>query len=264
MNQKCPGVVSSQHQKPIIHAVGPGWLIVVKPSGLSIHNDPGEDLVSKISDRVATDRRIRDQVDPSRRLARLHAVNRLDRETSGMLVLAAGEALEFFGRQFADRTAAKAYLALTVRQKKRNSRGQWRWPLSKTAAGRKNPAGRPPRKPCATDYRVLSSGSRFCLLHCRAHTGRKHQIRRHAALAGFPLVGDRRYGLRAMKFTDPPTSAARLALHAYCLRLMLPGANKPQLFFSMDFCEDIMQWYHCDHPEPPLSPQDIISRAGQW
>jgi 23S rRNA-/tRNA-specific pseudouridylate synthase len=68
----------------------------------------------------------------------------------------------------------------------------------------------------------------FTKVECRPLTGRKHQIRRHACLAGRPVVGDRRYGApRACQAVRRAYGFERLALHALSLDVVLPGAKEP-------------------------------------
>ena len=89
-------------------ACGRGWLVVEKPWGLSIHNDPGRDLCSLI--RAALQRGWLPAVGDRRHA--VHAVHRLDRETSGVVLLALDpEMLAWFGGQFAARNVRKRYLA---------------------------------------------------------------------------------------------------------------------------------------------------------
>jgi 23S rRNA-/tRNA-specific pseudouridylate synthase len=79
---------------------------------------------------------------------------------------------------------------------------------------------------------VLAQGNGFTLLICRPETGRKHQIRRHACLAGHPLAGDRRYGPEARAAALARQGFRRLALHAWRLELCLPGEGRPRVLES--------------------------------
>lgn len=136
----------------------------------------------------------------------LSIVNRLDRETSGIVLVAKHrEAARALGIAMAEREFEKTYLALV-----------WGWPeedefLIDAPLRRKGEVAPSPvwvkqivdpgGKECRTRFRVLrrferetSNGSRFSLLRCEPLTGRMHQIRVHSAHAGFPIVGDKLYG----------------------------------------------------------------------
>jgi len=76
----------------------------------------------------------------------------------------------------------------------KEEKGTWDAALSDKAEGRKNPQGLlKDRKPCSTDFEVLERNKYFTLVQCEIHTGRQHQIRKHAAFAGHSIVGDPRY-----------------------------------------------------------------------
>lgn len=213
-----------------VAAAGPGWIAVDKPAGMSVHNDPGGDLVACLKRHLAEAPELAERC-AFRPGAPIQPVHRLDRETSGLVLVALAPAtVRVLMAAFAERRVGKTYLAVlhgilatpaTV--------GLWEFPLAPGAGGRRHPAGPGPRQDARTRYRVLAQGNGFTLAACRPETGRKHQIRRHACLAGHPLAGDRRYG--------PPAWAAalerrcgfrRLALHALRLELMLPGESAPR------------------------------------
>lgn len=214
-------------------AAGRGWLVVDKPAGMSIHNAPGEDLCSLVSESIQQQTEIREQLGisllPTDPGINIHPVHRLDRETSGVVLLAADrDVFRFFSKQFDARTVQKSYVALVhgrleIPQGK-DLWGMWKWPLAKTAAGRSHPQGSGPRQPSRTRYRVLDHSDHYTMVALELLTGRTHQIRRHAKLAGHPIVGDARYGSdRAVKFLQENRGFNRLALHARALTLRLPG-----------------------------------------
>jgi 23S rRNA-/tRNA-specific pseudouridylate synthase len=225
-------------------ASGPGWLVVDKPCGLSIHNDPGGDLCSLALAAVqagalpAVGRDIR----------AIHAPHRIDRDTSGIVLLAGDpEKLAFFGGQFASGTVGKCYLAMVHGRIERPIRADWNWPLTAAAAGRNDPAGKGRRVPCTTRWRVLACSRHYSLVECEPLTGRKHQIRRHAKLAGHPVVGDRRYGsARALAYLRRHHDFNRLGLHAHALTICLPGATTPTTLASGGLPEAMRQLLEAD------------------
>jgi 23S rRNA-/tRNA-specific pseudouridylate synthase len=226
-------IVAGAVRMPVV-GCGPRWLVVDKPCGMSIHNDPGNDLCSLVMAAV----RAGCLPAVGRDLDAIHAAHRLDRDTSGIVMLAGdSETLAFFGGQFAAKSVRKHYLALVhgrlLGPAANPDWNGWVWPLTTDAAGRKDPAGRGVRRPCATRWRALDHSRHYSLIECEPLTGRRHQIRRHAKLAGHPVVGDRRYGpVRAQDHLRRHSDFHRLALHAHALTLCLPGDTRPTTFSS--------------------------------
>jgi len=226
-------IAAGEVRIPLV-ACGSRWLVVEKPCGLSIHNDPGSDLCSLVLAAV------RAGCLPAlgRDIAAIHAAHRLDRDTSGIVMLAGGsKALAFFGGQFAAKTVRKHYLAVVHGRLEMPSaereRADWSWPLTAAAAGRNDPLGKGKRIPCTTRWRTLAHSPHYSLVECEPLSGRKHQIRRHAKLAGHPVVGDRRYGsVRALNYLRRHRHFNRLGLHAHALTLHLPGDTQPTTFQS--------------------------------
>ena len=190
----------------VIHEGG-DWFAVNKPAGLSVHNDAGNDLVSAFAGRGA-----------------VFLLNRLDQDVSGIVLLATNAATaSAIQQQFADRTVEKEYRAIgrmaAGSEPPTESGGTWKQALTKKAENRKKPAGFGGRRvPCQTDWRVERVDGEMVHLILTPHTGRKHQLRRHAAIAGWPLLGDRRYG------ADDASNdfGGRIALHAESLTLTDP------------------------------------------
>ncbi len=232
---------------PVI-GCGPGWLVVDKPSGVSIHNQPGIDLCAMLSRHLHREKSMETAIsyDPA---FGLHAVHRLDKETSGIILLACRrEVFHHFSLQFAQGLVSKQYLALVHGSiPQTHGQGLWQWPLTPKAAGRRNLQGQGKRSPSRTPYQVLRHSPHYTLVACSPLTGRTHQIRRHAALAGHPLVGDQRYGsLRACRYVARHHEFTRLALHAHLLAIKAPGSEKLQKFESPGLPSEIKMLIHED------------------
>ena len=160
------------------------------------------------------------------RIPRAGIVHRLDKDTSGLLVVARTlTAQTHLVRQLQARTVRRDYLALV--------RGE----LS-TDGAVKAPIGRHPTqrvkmtvidggKPALTHYRVVECYPNLSLVECSLATGRTHQIRVHMAHIGHPLVGDPVYGSRS-RFDDAVVRQfKRQALHAFRLGLVHPVTGEP-------------------------------------
>jgi 23S rRNA pseudouridine1911/1915/1917 synthase len=148
-------------------------------------------------------------------------VHRLDKETSGCLVVAKNdEAHRKLSKQFAERTVEKIYLAL-VTGNLRKATGVieekiGRHPVHRQRMSVSSSRGRPAK----TEYRVIRSGDQASLLECRLHSGRTHQIRVHLHHLGHPVLGDKVYAARSAK--DFP----RQMLHAWKLGFRHPATGE--------------------------------------
>jgi len=225
----------SPERIPIIHR-GPGWVCVEKPAGISVHNDPGQDLISRLAKQAAF-----------KGLGGLQPVHRLDQETSGLLLLATDqESLARLSEGFAAGRVKKWYQALVHGNFAEESlTGEWTWPLTKQAGGRKDPAGRGKKQTARTRYTVVSQSPHYALLDIELFTGRKHQIRRHAKISGHPVVGDSRYGSpRAIAFLKKQRKFSRMALHA--CRLSFPDRGEKMEIKSPELPEKIRQLFGAD------------------
>ena len=147
-------------------------------------------------------------------------VHRLDKDTSGILILAKSEeALERMQELFQEREMQKTYLAL-VKGHMRFRNGTIDLPLARSVknrarfevVGRGSPGGRE----AVTDFTVLRAFEKFTYVRLMPHTGRTHQLRVHLSYFGNPILGDILYGNRK-ELVLP-----RLALHAYQIEFVHP------------------------------------------
>ena len=214
-------------------AIGKGFLAVEKPAGQTVHNAPGRDLCSLVFAQIQKNSTLRKQVEMDLEFG-VNPVSRLDRETSGVMLLAVSrEKFRFFSNQFESRRVEKHYIAILhgilEKPEGKSPWGTWGWPLSETAGGRNNPEGPGKRKECQTRYRVLDYSVHYTMVEIDLLTGRTHQIRRHAKLSGHPVVGDTRYGSpRAINYIKQNFAFDRLALHARSLTLRLSDGKAPE------------------------------------
>lgn len=208
-------------------------VVVDKAAGMVVHPGPGHPdgtLVNALLHHVGNLSGIGGVQRPG-------IVHRLDRGTSGLVVVAKGDAAhQALARQFADKTAGRTYLALvhgtpdrdagTIRScLARHPTDRLRWASTEGEHG----------KPAVTHWRVAHRAGSVSLLVCELETGRTHQIRVHLSEQGWPLVGDGTYRRRGVRLpailrdlADP--SGERPMLHAWRLRLIHPLTGQPMAF----------------------------------
>lgn len=229
----------------------PGWLAVDKPWGISVHNDPGRDLVSTIGDQLASDHALAARIKFSP-TAKVHPVHRLDKETSGVILLAFDlKILARLSEQFANNRVKKMYTALvhgTVEPDPVSPGfSTWTYALTKKAGGRTNPGGQGKKVACETRYQIIRQSAHYSLLEIELVTGRKHQIRRHAKLAGHPVTGDTRYGSkRSLSYLKNKCGFHRMGLHCRSMELVIPGEKKPMHIQSEDSQTDMIHLLDTD------------------
>ena len=165
-------------------------------------------------------------------------VHRLDRDTSGLLVVAKTEAaLENLSDQFRDRSVYKSYVAL-VHGRVLSSSGKIDQPLARDRANRTRMAVVRGGRNALTLYRVQRAYERFTLLDVELKTGRTHQIRVHLAWLKHPVVGDETYGGGRDKTIQDPQLRAHIRnlnrqfLHAEKLAFKHPATNEVVKFES--------------------------------
>lgn len=153
----------------------------------------------------------------------LRAVHRLDRASSGVLVLAKSRAaLSDLMRQFETRTVEKIYQA-KVRKALPEAQGTLRHWLKRDESGKRAlvfDAETQDAQPCLLEYKILESGNEEILLEIRPKTGRFHQIRAQLAHVGAPIIGDEWYGGEVWRPHE-------MKLHAVSLTFAHPRSGQP-------------------------------------
>jgi 23S rRNA pseudouridine1911/1915/1917 synthase len=236
---------------PLVVVYEDEYLIVVdKPAGFVVHpaaGNPDGTLVNALLHHC------KGQLSGIGGVARPGIVHRIDKDTSGLLVVAKTNlAHEGLARQFADHSIERAYLALT-QGIPNPPRGTLRGVIARHPTDRKRMALMPeilikpggetiegddasPRrgKHAVTHYRVLESLDRAALVECRLETGRTHQVRVHMSSIGNALLGDPVYA-RSQKSQKPILAElgfARQALHAAVLGFLHPVTGETLRFTS--------------------------------
>jgi len=192
------------------------WLIVInKPAGMIVHPGAGNKKGTLVSAVLYHCGKL-PEADESLRPGIVH---RLDKDTSGAIVVAKNErALRSLAKQFQKRVVKKRYVAL-VKGKVEMDNGVVEAPLGRHATDRKKMSvdlarGRHAR----TIYHVIQRFKKYTLLQLEPVTGRTHQIRVHMKHFGHPIAGDAQYGI--------PQGMERQALHAEMLGFTHPDTGK--------------------------------------
>ena len=147
-------------------------------------------------------------------------VHRIDKETSGLLVVAKNNnALEIIGNQLREKTVKREYLALVEGVIPHNL-GKVNAPIGRDKKNRQKMAVVDNGKDAITNFKVLERFEHYTLIECVLETGRTHQIRVHLNYIGFPIVGDKKYG---RKKTD--TTHGQY-LHAKTLGFIHPSTKE--------------------------------------
>ena len=186
-------------------------IVVNKPSGLLTHAKGG------LSDEPTVAEIIRPKTSFATDTDRPGIVHRLDRDTSGLLIIAKNpESAAHLQRQFAERTAKKTYVAITDGKPKLNA-AKIDLPIGRNPSAPSTFRIDPNGKPAQTTYHVLAENDAQSFVELKPTTGRTHQLRVHLAHLNAPILGDRVYG---------KSSDCRMMLHAQKLEITLPSGER--------------------------------------
>jgi 23S rRNA pseudouridine1911/1915/1917 synthase len=218
-------------------------LVVDKPAGLVVHPAAGNrdgTLVNALLHHCAG------QLSGIGGVARPGIVHRIDKDTSGLLVVAKSDAAhEGLARQFADHSIERVYLAVCSGHPN-PPEGTITGKIGRSDANRKKMAVLPEEssrgKRAVTRYKTLRKMPHCSLVECRLETGRTHQVRVHLASIGHPLVGDPVYGRTnsALRPVLQKLDFRRQALHAAVLGFIHPVTGH-SLSFSSDLPPDMAE-----------------------
>jgi 23S rRNA pseudouridine1911/1915/1917 synthase len=198
--------------------------VIDKPAGLVVHPAPGNWSGTLLNALLARDPR-------AAALPRAGIVHRLDKDTSGLLVVARTRAaMDRLVAMIAAREVSRQYLALAHRPWEGAAIRHVDAPIGRDPRNRLRMAvvdpARHPGKPASTVFERIGNAAAGCWLRATLHTGRTHQIRVHAAHIGHPLLADSLYGGAAA------AGMARQALHAERLAFAHPVSGAALVFES--------------------------------
>jgi 23S rRNA pseudouridine1911/1915/1917 synthase len=204
-------------------------LVVDKPAGLAVHPAPGHPshtLVNALLSHFPHLADISDSLRPG-------IVHRLDRDTSGVMLVAKNSLAQAdLAEQFKARSVAKAYLVL-VKGHLTPENGVIEAAIGRDPRNRKRMAVVAEGREARTEYRVVKYIGDYTLLEVMPETGRTHQIRVHLAAIGFPVVGDKVYGVKSPHLS-------RQFMHACRLGFKLPSSGE-YVEFKSELPQDLVQ-----------------------
>src|SRR5450830_1012933 len=212
-------------------------MVINKPAGLVVHPAPGNWSGTLLNGLLAYDVN-------AMNLPRAGIVHRLDKDTSGLMVVARTRAvMDALIRLIAAREVSRQYVALAHKPWLGVRRREITAPMGRDPRNRLRMAvvdlSKNPGKFARTDVELLDNSSQGCLVRCTLHTGRTHQIRVHMASVGHSLVSDELYGGAVA------VGMRRQALHAQRLEFIHPVTQKPMIFqaeLPEDLNQAILKW----------------------
>jgi len=196
-------------------------MVIDKPAGLTVHPAPGHPSHTLVNAILAHCPGLK----MSNEVMRPGIVHRLDKDTSGLIVIAKNDAArEYLAAQFKSRTVTKRYLVL-VKGRLSPEQGIIEAPIGRDPHRRRRMAVMESGKQATTQYQVRKYLDNHTLLEVSPVTGRTHQIRIHLSAIGCPVVGDLTYGVKSAHLH-------RQFVHAYRIGFRLPSTKQYREFTS--------------------------------
>jgi len=194
-------------------------LVIDKPAGLTVHPAPGHPSHTLVNALLAHC----PSLAMSNEAMRPGIVHRLDKDTSGLIVIAKNDSVrEYLSAQFKNRTVIKGYLVL-IKGRLHPEQGIIEASIGRDPHNRQRMAIVEKGKEASTQYQVRKYLDDYTLVEVTPLTGRTHQIRVHLSAIGYPVVGDSLYGTKS-------THLNRQFIHAYRLGFCLPSTKQYQEF----------------------------------
>ena len=211
-------------------------LVVNKPKGMVVHPANGNESGTLVN---ALMYHCKDSLSGINGEIRPGIVHRIDKDTSGLLVVAKNDmAHEHLARQFKEHSITRVYNAIVYGNVK-NDEGDIDAPIGRHKTDRKKFCVTPVNsKNAFTHYKVLEKLNGFTLIEARLKTGRTHQIRVHMQSIGHPLAGDPVYGPK-----NVITELSGQALHAGVIGFIHPAKNE-YMEFASPWCEQFQKFYN--------------------
>jgi 23S rRNA pseudouridine1911/1915/1917 synthase len=196
-------------------------LVIDKPAGLTVHPAPGHPSHTLVNALVA----YCPSLAMSNEAMRPGIVHRLDKDTSGLIVIAKNDSVrEYLSAQFKNRTVIKGYLVL-IKGRLHPEQGIIEASIGRDPHNRQRMAIVEKGKEASTQYKVRKYLDDYTLVEVTPLTGRTHQIRVHLSAIGYPVVGDSLYGTKSAHLN-------RQFIHAYLLGFCLPSTKQYQEFIA--------------------------------
>ena len=206
-------------------------ILINKPKGMVVHPAPGHTSDTLVNGLLY---HCKDQLSGINGVARPGIVHRIDRDTTGILIVCKNDmSHNHIAAQLKEHSITRKYRAL-VHGNIKTDKGTVEGPIGRHPVDRKKMAiNERNGKPAVTHYTVLERFGNYTFIECQLETGRTHQIRVHMSSIGHPLVGDEVYGPVKCPFK----------LQGQCLHAMVLGFVHPKTGEYMEFSADLPDYF---------------------